>query len=151
MEDSVFGAVCARLIETITHERQPTWGYYADPKYKYCVHFTSGHNDYLCFTAEVGFGGLEYYCDVQVNDSLLCRSCDECNVDCTNIEGGNMIGLCSDESIKLPTDSVFVVFGDEFFECLVSNDDLLSDAPSMEPSLERSMECSMEPSMETTV
>ncbi|KAL7565182.1 hypothetical protein ACA910_003371 [Epithemia clementina (nom. ined.)] len=148
VEDPVLGVICAGYNETITFELQPTWGYYSETTYTVCIQYSGGREDVLCYTEEGDYDS-NFTCGMRLNDSLFCSSCDECFLDCTNIPGGQVFDLCTDEVLAVPSDSVFVFLDDVFFEqCLASDDDYFSDAPSMEPSTEPSTEPSMELSME---
>ncbi|KAL7565177.1 hypothetical protein ACA910_003368 [Epithemia clementina (nom. ined.)] len=133
-EDPGLGAICAALTETITYDADPSSGLYQETTYTGCIQYTSGRSDLLCYTEEEGFD-LQFSCELQLND-LTCSSCDECIVDCTNIDGGDLIDSCSSFNLEISSDSPFFGFDDNFFAQCFGDDDYYysDDATTPAPS-----------------
>eukprot|EP00977_Amphora_coffeiformis_P000472 scaffold116_cov165-Amphora_coffeaeformis.AAC.3 len=108
--------VCASLSYGVTLV-ETNEGVLSEIFYQECTEFTKGPSigETICYseTPQDESLGLDFSCQLQLNDQL-CNSCtDRCLFDCDNIPGESTFDLCSDtESPQTTPDSIFYAIFD---------------------------------------
>ena len=109
VQDSMRGEVCVDIIVEKGTLVLNSLGEYDIIQEKVCAQYSGGRTDRVC--EEAFFDQSLTSCTMTFND-IPCESCDECEVDCSNImDGGLAWDECQDDVI--PPESPFFVFSSD--------------------------------------
>ena len=109
VQDSMRGEVCADIIAEKATLDLDISGDYIVTQVKECAQYSGGRTDRVCDEESLNQNVIS--CSVTFND-IPCESCDECEVDCSNImDGGLAWDECQDDVI--PPESPFFIFSND--------------------------------------